>query len=482
MNTSRKLFVGPRVRRLREQQGWSQATLAQRLSISLSYVSQIENNQRPVTAGILLKLAETFGGDIGQFSEDQDKRLLAELDAALHDRTLRSDRLSTAALSRLLEQAPELVESFLKLYQQHQRLQEEYALSIDRYYGERVSDTGRQESVPYAPPHEEVRNYLNHKNNYLDNLDRLAEQMAAELNLTPGMRSTAISDLLQRQLRVEVVTAQKQPAGLLRHYDPVRRRLTLPEGLRDAQRAFQLATQYALLAHADTIEAEIAASGFTDAATQALARQGFAHYFAGAVILPYGSFLEAARQLRYDIELLELRFQVSFETVCHRLSTLQRPQARGVPFYFLRLDQAGNISKRQSATSFHFARHGGACPLWHVHEAFAQHGRILTQVAEMPDGSRFFGIARTIERGNGGFRHRRKLFAVGLGCELSHAGELVYADGLDLQHPSDVVPIGPGCRVCPRSDCVQRAFPPAGKPLLVDSDTESLMSYHFETD
>lgn len=482
MSTSRKLFVGPRVRRLREQQGWNQATLAQRLSVSLSYVSQIENNQRPVTAGVLLKLAETFGGDIGQFSEDQDKRLLTELDAALHDRTLRPDRLPTAALTRMVDQAPELVESFLKLYQRHHRLQEEHAQTIDRYYGELGSASGRPgEALTYVPPHEEVRDYLNQRNNYLDELDRLAEQFACGLELTPGIRAAAIAGLLRNKLRVEIVPAPNQ-AGLLRHYDPARRRLTLPDGLNDAQQAFQLATQYALLAHGDAIEAEIVQGGFTDPATQALARQGLAHYFAGAVILPYGEFLQAARQLRYDIELLQQRFHVSFETVCHRLSTLQRPNARGVPFYFLRLDQAGNISKRQSATSFHFARHGGACPLWHVHEAFAQPGRILTQVAEMADGTQFFGIARTIERGNGGFRKRRKLFAVGLGCELAHARELVYADGLDLQRPSEVVPIGPGCRVCPRSDCVQRAFPPAGKSLLVDSDTESLVSYHFRPD
>ena len=482
MSNSRKLFVGPRVRRLREQQGWNQAALAQRLSVSLSYVSQIENNQRPVTAGVLLKLAETFGGDIGQFSEDQDRRLLAELDAALHDRTLRTDRLPPAALTRMLDQAPELVESFLKLHQRHHRLQEELAQTIDRYYGELGGAGGRPgEALTYVPPHEEVRDHLNRRNNYLDDLDRLAERFASELCLTPGLRAASIASLLRSGLRVEVVSAQKQP-GLLRHYEPARRRLTLPDGLNDAQQAFQLATQYALLAHGEVIEAEIAAGGFTDAATQALARQGLAHYFAGAVMLPYGSFLDSARQLRYDIELLQLRFHVSFETVCHRLSTLQRPHARGVPFYFLRLDQAGNISKRQSATSFHFARHGGACPLWHVHEAFAQPGRILTQVTEMADGTRFFGIARTIERGNGGFRKRRKLFAVGLGCELAHARELVYADGLDLQHPSDVVPIGPGCRVCPRSDCVQRAFPPAGKPLRVDSDSESLVSYHFEPD
>ena len=153
-----------------------------------------------------------------------------------------------------------------------------------------------------------------------------------------------------------------------------------------------------------------------------------------------------------------------------------------MPFYFVRIDQAGNISKRQSATAFHFARHGGACPLWQVHEAFSQPGRILTQVAEMPDGARFFGIARTIERGGGGYEARRKLFAIGLGCELSHARELVYADGLDVTAPRGVVPIGPGCRVCPRTDCVQRAFPPAGKKLIADSDAESLVSYRFESD
>mgnify|MGYP001009382849 CR=1 FL=1 len=213
-----------------------------------------------------------------------------------------------------------------------------------------------------------------------------------------------------------------------------------------------------------------------------LARQGLAHYFAAAVLLPYPEFLDAAKRSRYDIELLQQHFHVGFETVCHRLSTLQRAGARAVPFYFVRLDQAGNISKRHSATAFHFARHGGACPLWHVHEAFAQPERILTQVAEMPDGMRFFGIARTTGRGGGGFRSRRKLFAIGLGCELAHAHELVYADGIDLERPRDVVPIGPGCRVCPRTDCVQRAFPPAGKALVADSDHESLVSYRFKAD
>jgi predicted transcriptional regulator len=330
-------------------------------------------------------------------------------------------------------------------------------------------------------PHEEVRDHFNRRNNYLDALDRLGEALATELQMVPGQRVPAMRALLRERCRIEVTSFEDEDAGVwLRRFDPVRRRLAIPAGLSDAQQAFQMATQYALLTHHQAIDEELREGGFADPATQALARQGFAHYFAGAVLLPYTEFLAAARRFRYDIELLQQRFHVGFETVCHRLSTLQRAGARGVPFYFVRLDQAGNISKRQSATAFHFARHGGACPLWHVHEAFAQPERILTQVLEMPDGTRFFGIARTIGRGGGGFRSRRKQFAIGLGCELSHARELVYADGIDPGQPRDVVPIGPGCRVCPRADCVQRAFPPAGQVLIADDLGESLVSYRFE--
>lgn len=480
MTKSRKIFVGARVRRLREQREWNQVTLAARLSLSLSYVSQIENNQRPVTAAVLLKLAEVFGGDVGQFSEEQDQRQLAELDAALKDRTVWSGTIAPAALQRMAEHAPDLVEAFLSLYARHGRLQDEHAQAVDRFYGDLGTEMAQGAPLHVGVPlaHEEVRDHFNRQNNYLDALDVLAEQLAASARLVPGARAEPLRRMLRDSFGVTVVDLTDED-GWLRRFDPARRQIALRAGLSDAQQAFQLATQYALLMHGDVIDAEIQQAAFSDAPTQELARQGLSHYFAGAMLLPYGAFLEAARRVRYDIELLQQQFQVSIETVCHRLSTMQRPNARGVPFYFVRLDQAGNISKRQSATSFHFARHGGACPLWHVHEAFAQPGRILTQIAEMPDGIRYFGIARTIERGGGGYRARRKLFAVGLGCELAHAHELVYADHVNIDHPSDVVPIGPGCRVCPRQDCVQRAFPPAGKPIVVDSNAESLVSYRF---
>lgn len=474
------------MRRLREQQGWSQTHLAERLSLSLSYISQIENNQRPVTAAVLLKLAEVFGGDVAQFSEEHDKRQIAELDQALRDRSLRSEALPPPTLARMIEQAPELVDAFLTLYQRHGRLQEEHAQTVDRFYGELGGDLGdgRQREPRVSLPHEEVRDHFNRRNNYLETLDRLGESLALAIKLVPGQRAPALRAELRSRCGIEVAEVHDDPVDQrwLRRFDGQRRRLEVPGSLSDAQQAFQLATQYALIVHREEIDAEVRDGGFSDPATQALARQGFAHYFAGASLLPYVEFLAAAQRHRYDIESLQQRFHVGFETICHRLSTLQRSGARGVPFYFLRLDQAGNISKRQSATAFHFARHGGACPLWHVHEAFAQPERILTQVVEMPDGTRFFGIARTTGRGGGGYRSQRKLFSIGLGCELSHARELVYADDIDVERPANVVPIGPGCRICPRTGCVQRAFPPAGKALLADSDRESLVSYRFESD
>lgn len=471
---NRKLFVGGRLRRVREQAGLNQATMATRLGISLSYVCQLENNQRPVSAAVLLKLVEVFGCDVGEFSEDQDKRMLGELQALFRDRSLVGEGATQAQLLRMVEQVPELSTAFIGLAQRHLRLQEEYAQMTDRFYGDQLPS-------PLAPlPHEEVRDFFNRRDNYIDSLDALAEALAQQLALQPGGCARALCDLLRRSYHVEVVMLDAAAGSMLRRFDTHRRRLQLAGGLTDAQQSFQLATQLALIVHRDLIDAEITAAGIVDMQSCALARQGLAHYFAGALLLPYGDFLAAARRVRYDIEALQRRFAVGFETVCHRLSTLQRSGARGVPFYLVRVDQAGNISKRQSATAFHFARHGGACPLWHVHDAFTHPGKILTQVAEMPDGSRFFGIARTIGRGGGAYRAPRKLFAIGLGCELSHAHQLVYADGFDLVSPGAVVPIGPGCRVCPRTDCVQRAFPPAGKPLETSVDAEFLASYRFE--
>ncbi|GEK67403.1 helix-turn-helix domain-containing protein [Paracoccus denitrificans] len=211
-------------------------------------------------------------------------------------------------------------------------------------------------------------------------------------------------------------------------------------------------------------------------------RIGLANYFAGALILPYRDFLQAAEKTGYDIDLIAARFDVGFETICHRLSTLQRPEARGVPLFFIHVDRAGNISKRQSATDFHFSRIGGSCPLWNIYEAFARPGEILRQIAQMPDGRSYLWIARMVSHGRGGFGAPIKSFAVALGCDLAHAERLVYARGLNLKNPAQVTPIGPGCKLCERRACPQRAFPMVGRPLAVNAAEARFAPYSSGAD
>ena len=263
----------------------------------------------------------------------------------------------------------------------------------------------------------------------------------------------------------------------LRRFDEGAGILHLSARLSSGQRAFQMATQLGFLECGDTIDRLAEEAAMETAEARSLLRIGLANYFAGALILPYGAFLAAAEAERYDIDLLARRFGVGFETTCHRLSTLQRPEARGVPFFFVRVDRAGNISKRQSATDFHFSRIGGSCPLWKVYEAFSRPGELLTQVAQMPDGRSYLWVARTVQHGQGGYGAPVKTFAVALGCDLVHAERLVYSRALDLRNPDLATPIGAGCKVCDRPACPQRAFPMAERPLQPDPDRSRFAPY-----
>ncbi|HWL27355.1 MAG TPA: short-chain fatty acyl-CoA regulator family protein, partial [Burkholderiaceae bacterium] len=333
-------------------------------------------------------------------------------------------------------------------------------------------------SMP-AEPYEEARDFFFTHHNYFSELDTQAEQCHASWGLADAAPPTLAERLAQRLHGQHGITIDTLPADstLQRFYEPGLKRLSLPAHMSRGQQAFQMATQLAFLELNGTLRRMADAPRFSGVAVRRLVRIGLANYFAAALILPYGRFLGAAEELQYDIDLLGQRFGVSFETVCHRLSTMQRPEAAGVPFFFIRVDRAGNISKRQSAAHFHFSRVGGACPLWNVYEAFASPGRILRQLARMPDGQVYLWVARTVSRRVGGFGQPGKAFAVALGCNVEHAHRLVYAKGLDLHDATAPTPIGMGCRVCERFQCPQRAFPYIGRELDVNEDVSSLVPY-----
>nr|XP_061798008.1 propionyl-CoA carboxylase regulator-like [Nerophis lumbriciformis] len=266
-------------------------------------------------------------------------------------------------------------------------------------------------------------------------------------------------------------------SGNVRRFVPVEHQLLLSEVLAPRSRNFQLAHQIGLLDSSDILNRIARDQMLTSPDSRALCRVALANYFAGAVLMPYQPFLDAARDLAYDIELLGHRFRSSFEQICHRLTTLRRPGHEGVPFHLVRIDVAGNISKRFTSSGFRFARFSGACPRWNEHQAFLTPGMVRVQLSQMPDGTAYFCVARTVRDNSGGFTAPHAIHAVGLGCEVRFAGALVYARGIDLENVQVAVPIGVACRVCERTDCEQRAFPPLLKPLRVDENRRGRSFY-----
>lgn len=469
----KKAFAGVRLKRLREERRLTQAALASALGLSLSYLNQLENNQRPLTVPVLLRLNAAFGMDVQVFADDDEERLVADLRDALLDPAI-GEGIANADLRELATNMPAVGRALVSLHRRYRGALEQSAALAARLGDERQTSLADTISTPF----EEVRDFFYERHNHIASLDEAAERIALELAPEPDMRETALARRLDERhgVRIGALPPERGADGL-RHYEAAQRLLLLSGTLGRGQRAFQIATQLAFLEQRQAIDELVSQGRFGSDDSQRLARIGLANYFAGALILPYGAMLEAAEACRYDIELLGQRFGVGFETVCHRLSTLQRPGAQGVPFFFIRVDRAGNISKRQSASDFHFSRVGGTCPLWNVYEAFAQPQRVLTQVAKMPDGRTYLWVARSVVRGQGGFHRPRKTFSVALGCDLQHAHRLVYSDGLDLTNGEAATPIGAGCRICERPACPQRAFPPVGRPVLVDESRREFAPY-----
>lgn len=465
-----KTFAGARLRRLREERGLTQVALARALDLSTSYVNQLENDQRPITVTVLLTLTERFSLPAQYFSPDSDARLVADL-REVFTASAGEHTASNSEVEELVARMPEIGRSLVTM---HRRLRD--ATEELEIYRARATD-GAAPPVQRPMPFEEVRDFFYDRSNYIGELDEAAEQTFADNQMRIGGLDIQLSGLLAERFGITVAVTDDLTGEAKRRFDPQTQVLRVARWLLPGQRAFQIATQLALLSQSELISNIVAGDPLLSPEARDVARIGLANYFAGAFLLPYRRFHRAAAELRYDIDLLGRRFEVGFETVCHRLSTLQRPHRRGIPFIFVRTDKAGNISKRQSATGFHFSRVGGGCPLWVVHDAFTQPGRIITQVSQMPDGRKYFWIATTTLSGGCGYLGQRKDFAIGLGCDLVHAEKLVYSTGAALHDPATTVPIGAGCKICNREACPQRAFPYLGRRVVVDENAASGLPY-----
>lgn len=460
-----RLLVGGPVRRLRRAQGLTQQAMAEILEISPSYLNLIEKNQRPLTAAVMLRLAERFDFDTRTLAAAEPGGGADAIRRRLADPIFADLEIDRDEVAEWLSAAPGGAEAFARVF-------------------DKLRETGRESQRPgeatdaVGAARIEIERWRNH----FADLDAQAEALADELRLGDSDLYGAILERLRvrYQIAARILPVDVMP-GVLRRLDMHARQLQLSEMLDSASRTFQAAFQLGLLEAKSEIDALVSGAGFADRAAQRLFHRHVASYFAAALMMPYGRFLRACDQTGYDLTLLQRRFNAGFEMVAHRLTTLQRVGARGLPFFMIRTDRAGLVSKRYAgASNAPLIAAGGRCALWVVHHAFDRPGELVRQLVELEDGSRWLTIARTVRPQHRSAEGITATFSVGLGVAAEHAGALSAARGIDLK--GTAVPIGLGCSNCQRQQCPQRAAPPDGRLLMISERERGLSPFVFAGD
>jgi XRE family transcriptional regulator, fatty acid utilization regulator len=457
--TNQKLFAGHAVRRIRRANGLTQAAMAEALDVSPSYLNLIERNQRPLTAPIMLRLAERYDFDARTLTGATPGGGAEALRRRLNDPLFADLSIDRTQIEDWIAAAPDAAEAF--------------ARAFDRLGGEGTGAAGPAQDAIRA-----VRTEIERWRNHFADLDGQAETLADELRLGSADLYGAISERLRvsHQLSIRILPVDVMPERL-RRLDLHARQLQLSELLDPASRTFAAASQLAELEAKGEIDALVRGADFPERASERFYRRHLISYFAAGIMMPYARFLRACESTGYDIALLCRRFGAGFEQVAHRLTTLQRVGARGLPFFMIRIDRAGQSSKRYAgASASPLVESDGRCPLWHLHHSFNAPGTLMRQTITLEDGSRWFTLSRTVSPQGGDAQ-----FAIGLGLDATLAAPLAAARGIDLRN-GDVTSIGLGCRACTRPDCAQRSAPPAGRVLTFNERERGVTPFAFTGD
>ena len=454
---ARPLYMGPRLKRLRRELGLTQQAMAEDLEISASYVALLERNQRPVTAELLLRIVRSYQLEIGDLAVDDSADYARRLGEVLRDPIFADIDLPALEVADLAASFPGVSEALLRVYGAYSR---EQAALADRGEGGEGDAAG-------PDPVAETRRFLSRHRAFFPTLDARGEAIAAAIaEVGDGQAYLA----KRHGVRTRLLPAHVM-MGAIRRFDRHNQQLLLDDTLSAPTRAFQVALQVAYSECRSEIGGIVREAELSSPTAQVLLRRALADYVAAAIRMPYERFARAVEERAYDIEALSRLFGTSFEQTAHRLTTLGKPGGGAggghVPFFFIRVDAAGNVSKRLDGAGFPFAAHGGGCPLWSLHGVFGEGGRIVTQWLELPEGQRCFSIARAVRGGGGGYGRPGAERAVALACAAEHAPRLVYAAGADSRR-AEATPIGISCRLCHRPDCVARALPPIGREIIAD--------------
>lgn len=465
----KKTFVGRQLRQLRQTRNETQTDVAKTLGVTPAYINMLENNQRSLSVKMLMALSDAYDLNWKEWVKDDSPNLLADIRNVMQDPVFGTEIPDLQELRAAVEHSPRLVGAFLQLYKTHRA-------TLDKVM--RQGEAQNRPDLLAMSPEATIHDFFRNHSNYFHSLEEAAERLRNEEPCAPHDVYVTLKTRLERKHGITIKTQSVEAMDqTLRIHDEENALLILSEALDHQNRVFQLIHVIGLLEMDHLLKELTAGSGIGSETGIARCRVELANYFAAAYLMPYTAFLRKAESTLYDVDRIAAGFSVSFEQVCHRLTTLQRPGAAGVPLFFLRIDKAGNVTKRFNATSFKLAEYGGACPVWNIHTAFRTPGVVLPQFVELPGGEKFFTISRTIDRPVYSRETQNHRLAVALGCEFQYADRIGYASSFNLRDPNLMHPIGINCHLCPRKACSQRAHQPLFVELHIDPNRRGNTRY-----
>ena len=466
------LQIGYKIKTKRRKLGISQTDMSKKLSISASYLNLIESGKRKINVDLLLKLADELGIEISDISKKTDTNLYQNLMDVLGDSLFEDLDITNFDIKELVNTSPLIAKALVKLGDNYKKKNQDIVNKVENISGKFIDS--RKNSFPG----EVVSDFLQQNENYFSKLEDFAGTFYEKIQSNNRVGYSSICEYLHNIHGIEVrdvVPDENKP--FTKQFNLSKKIFLVSDYLTLETKKLYAGAQVAQLEANEIIEEYLNSFSFPSEESKKLSKVALLNYAGAAIIMPYKLFYEECIKQRYDVELLQNTFAVSFEQVAHRITSLQNPKMKGIPFHMLRADVAGNISKRFSLSGIEIPRYGGACPRWNIYKAFTMPGKINAAVSKMPNGEKYVCIARTVEKGIGKHGMEKTLLSIGLGCQAKYAKDFVYADSLNLNDKKTETPIGVNCRTCDRMDCQQRAFPPLHKKFDIDLNKRGISVY-----
>ena len=466
------LQIGHKIKTKRRKLSISQLDLSKKLSISPSYLNLIESGKRKVNVDLLIKLSNELGIEISDISKKTDTNLYQNLMDLLADNLFENLDITNFEIKELVNTNPLIAKALVKLGDNYRKKSQDIVNKVENISGKFIDN--RTNSFPG----EAVSDFIQENENYFPKLEEFANNFFTKIQTNNRTSYLSICEYLIDKHKIEVkdvVPIEEKP--FTKKFDPIKKIFLLSDYLSLETKKLHAAAQVAQLEANEIIDEYLNTFSFPTEEAKKLSKVALLNYTAAAIIMPYKPFYEETKKQRYDLELLQNTFATSFEQVAHRITCLQDPRMKGIPFHMLRVDIAGNISKRFSMSGIEIPRYGGACPRWNIYTAFTVPGKIHAAVSKMPNGEKYVCIAKTVEKGIGKHGMFKSVLSIGLGCQAKFAKDFVYADSLNLKDKNTETPIGVNCRTCDRMDCQQRAFPPLHKKFDIDLNKRGISVY-----